>query len=174
MRRHFSCLSKYLLCSYQRGCVQEQQPQQPDLSLSKTELYDSDDEEAELTPPKYNMKNTIPFIPPITGGTVIKVYGDSIMIASTLPYPNSPIYRFYVRLHGIIVQNDTKKSQQALEKLILYKQITLQNMKTEKYGRILADVYLTKRHININKWMIDNNHAAVHHRRTKSQQSPKS
>ena len=47
-------------------------------------------------------KDTIPFIPPISGGVVIKVYdGDTITIASKLPYKKSPLYRFSVRLNGI-------------------------------------------------------------------------
>jgi endonuclease YncB( thermonuclease family) len=47
-------------------------------------------------------KETLPFVPPITYGKVIKVYdGDTITIASKLPYDNSPIYRFSIRLLGI-------------------------------------------------------------------------
>lgn len=49
-----------------------------------------------------NYVDTIPFVPPITSGKVIKVYdGDTITIASKLPYDHSPIYRFSVRLLGI-------------------------------------------------------------------------
>jgi hypothetical protein len=33
----------------------------------------------------------------------------------------------------------------------------LRNVTTEKYGRILADIYLENLHIN--KWMLDNNYA---------------
>ena len=47
-------------------------------------------------------KDTMPFIPPISGGVVIKVYdGDTITIASKLPYKKSPLYRFSVRMNGI-------------------------------------------------------------------------
>ena len=47
-------------------------------------------------------KDTIPFIPPLTMGKVIKVYdGDTITIASKMPFENSPYYRFSVRLKGI-------------------------------------------------------------------------
>ena len=35
------------------------------------------------------------------------------------------------------------------------KQILLKNVNTEKYGRILADIYLED--IHINKWMIEQN-----------------
>jgi hypothetical protein len=39
-------------------------------------------------------KDTVVFVPPITGGIVIKVYdGDTITIASKLPYDESKLYR---------------------------------------------------------------------------------
>ena len=113
-------------------------------------------------------KDTIPFIPPVTIGKVIKVYdGDTITIASKIPIPNSPLYRFSVRLNGIDTpeikgkteneKNAAKKVQKALEDLILQKNITLKNVATEKYGRILADVYLEELHIN--EWLINNKYA---------------
>ena len=47
-------------------------------------------------------KDTIEFVPPVEKGIVIKVYdGDTITIASKLPYLSSPLYRFSVRLNGI-------------------------------------------------------------------------
>uniref|UniRef100_A0A6C0BXJ5 Uncharacterized protein n=1 Tax=viral metagenome TaxID=1070528 RepID=A0A6C0BXJ5_9ZZZZ len=43
------------------------------------------------------------FIPPITEGRVIKCYdGDTITIAAFLPYKASPLYKFSVRLAGIL------------------------------------------------------------------------
>ena len=46
--------------------------------------------------------DTIPFVPPVTEGICIKAYdGDTITIAAKLPYPESPLYRFQVRLNGI-------------------------------------------------------------------------
>ena len=45
-------------------------------------------------------EDTTEFTFPITGGKVIKVYdGDTITIASKLPYNESPIYRLHVRLN---------------------------------------------------------------------------
>jgi len=39
-------------------------------------------------------EDTTPFVFPISGGQVIKVYdGDTITIASKLPYDSSPLYR---------------------------------------------------------------------------------
>lgn len=109
-------------------------------------------------------ENTIPFIPPITHGIVIKVYdGDTITIASKLPYKKSPLYRFSIRLNGIdcpeIRGSDDDEKQCAtiakhtLSKMILHKTVYLKNLKTEKYGRILADVYYNN--INLSNYMLE-------------------
>lgn len=121
-------------------------------------------------------KDTIKFVPPIEKGIVIKVYdGDTITIASKLPYPESPLYRFQVRLNGIDCpeiksKNNSEKecsliSKQVLSTLILNKVVTLKNVQTEKYGRILADVYLDN--LNLNKYMLDNRLAVVYDGGTK-------
>ena len=99
-------------------------------------------------------KDTIEFVAPITGGVVIKVYdGDTITIASKLPYHDSPLYRFSVRLNGIdtpeLKGTDISKEEhdcalaakEFLSNLILNTYVTLKNLQNEKYGRILADVY---------------------------------
>ena len=120
-----------------------------------------------LNPVKSPTKS-IKFVPPITAGEVIHVYdGDTITIVSKLPYDESPLYRFLVRLAGIDcaeIKGKTEKERElaqkaknALQKLILNKVVTLKNLKTEKYGRVLADVYLEDLHVN--KWMLDNNYA---------------
>lgn len=111
---------------------------------------------------------TKPFIVPITSGKVIKVYdGDTITIASKLPYKESPVYRFQVRLNGIDTpeikghSEDEKalaiKARNALHEKIFGCIVELKNIGTEKYGRILADVYVDD--ININKWMLDSKFA---------------
>lgn len=163
-------------------------PSQTQSQLSLFELYESDDEEEALfngvdkkslppPPPKFDMKNTIPFVPTLTSGYVIKVYdGDTITIASKLPYKNSPVYRFHVRLRGIDSpeikgQNEdekraAKKAQEALENLILHKTVKLKNLQTEKYGRILADVHY--KNIHLNQWMIDNHYAVEYNGGTKT------
>ena len=47
-------------------------------------------------------EDTVEFTFPIQGGRVIKVYdGDTITIASKLPFVESPLYRLSVRLNGI-------------------------------------------------------------------------
>ena len=114
-------------------------------------------------PEDIEWKDTIPFVAPITQGRCIKVYdGDTITIAGKLPYKHSPIYRFSVRLNGIDTpeikgKDDDEKecaklARDALKELILNKTVHLRNVQTEKYGRILAEVYCDE--INMNDWMI--------------------
>ena len=132
--------------------------------------------EITYTKPVIEWKDTINFIPPIKGGNVIKVYdGDTITIASKLPYDDSPLYRFSVRLNGIDApeikgktedeKTAAKASQKALENLILHKNVTLENIGTEKYGRILADVFYNE--INLNQWMLKNHYAVEYDGGTK-------
>jgi endonuclease YncB( thermonuclease family) len=122
----------------------------------------------------------IQFIPPITMGRVIKVYdGDTITIVAKLPYKESPLYKFSVRLNGIDcpeikgIDEDEKRCAQIakaeLSKLILNKHVTLRNLKTEKYGRILADVYLDDLHLNA--YMVDHELAVVYDGGTKHKPS---
>jgi len=98
-------------------------------------------------------KDTIPFVPPITGGKVVKVYdGDTITIASKLPFSESPLYRFSVRINGIDCpemrtkntdeKTCAKMAKQKIIDLCYGKIVKLQNVQLEKYGRILADVYI--------------------------------
>lgn len=112
--------------------------------------------------------NTVPFVPPVNSGMVIKVYdGDTITIANRLPIKDSPLYRFPVRLRGIDspeIKGKTqeeitlaKKSRDALNELIFGKMVKLANVNTEKYGRLLADIYIND--IHVNQWMLDNKYA---------------
>lgn len=109
-------------------------------------------------------EDTVEFTFPINSGQVIKVYdGDTITIASKLPFADSPLYRLSVRLNGIDTPEIKSKSEDEktcakeardeLAKLILNKEIHLKNIKSEKYGRILADVYFGDLHIN--EWLIE-------------------
>jgi endonuclease YncB( thermonuclease family) len=123
---------------------------------------------------------SVPFIPPITGGQVIKVYdGDTITIVAKLPYKDSPLYRFQIRLLGIDSpeikgRSEEEKaaarvSQKALETLILHKTVFLENNALEKYGRILANVYIMidGKRIWINEWLLNNNYAVPYDGKTK-------
>ena len=123
-------------------------------------------------------ENTTVFTPPVKGGRVIKVYdGDTITIATKIPIKKSPIYRFSIRLNGIDtpemkgpgVTEDEKKAAQEVQvfvsNLILNKYIRLENIKNEKYGRILADVYIGN--INLNELLVENRYAVVYNGATK-------
>jgi endonuclease YncB( thermonuclease family) len=121
-------------------------------------------------------EDTTAFTMPITGGQVIKVYdGDSITIAAYLPMDSSPLFRFSVRLNGIDTpeikgKNEDEKAaakaaRDALSNLILHKVITLKNVDTEKYGRILADVYLDD--LCVNDWLIKEHYAVKYDGGTK-------
>ena len=111
-------------------------------------------------------EKTVPFIPPITKGIVIKVYdGDTITLASKLPYSKSPMYRFRVRLTKIDAPEiktknkyEKKMAELSRDKLadkILNKTVKLKNVNTEKYGRVLADVYCDD--ICMSDWMLSQN-----------------
>jgi micrococcal nuclease len=108
-----------------------------------------------------NWDETVPFTFPITGGQVIKVYdADTITIASKLPYNESPLYRLSVRLNGIDTPEMKGKGVSDEEKMaailardfvsnmVLHKYVRLENIESEKYGRILADVYFEDIHLN--------------------------
>ena len=121
-------------------------------------------------------KNTIPFVAPIDSGLVIKVYdGDTITIAAKLPYKDSEIYRFSVRLNGIDCpemkgKDENEKGCAILAKneiahLVLNNFVTLKNVCTEKYGRVLADVYIGDLHLN--QHLLDKRLAVAYSGKTK-------
>ena len=126
-----------------------------------------------LAPIRY--EDTIPFIPPVQSGKVIKVYdGDTITIASKILNVDT-IYRFSVRIRGIDspeIRGKTanekelaKTARDALTMLIMNQIVTLRNVDTEKYGRILADVYFGD--ISISEWMLHNHYAVKYDGGTK-------
>ena len=130
-----------------------------------------------LKSPTKTPTKSIPFVPPITEGEVIHVYdGDTITIVSKLPYDASPLYRFSIRLAGIdcaeikgkteYERDLAQEAKYALQKLILNKVVALKNLKTEKYGRVLADVYLGDLHVN--QWLLDNKYAIQYSGGTKT------
>jgi micrococcal nuclease len=118
-------------------------------------------------------EDTVKFVFPIQNGHVVKVYdGDTITVAAKMPYSfESPMYRFSVRLLGIDTAEIKTKSAAAklakekLQDLVLHKNVVLKNVQNEKYGRILADVYLDELHVN--QWMIDQNLAVPYDGKTK-------
>lgn len=126
-------------------------------------------------------EDTVSFVFPIKYGKVIKVYdGDTFTIAAKLPNTTGPMYRFSVRLNGIDTPEikcktddekiAAKQAKNALANLILNKYVTLKNIQTEKYGRILADVYVGELHVNM--WLITEKYAVKYDGGTKK--SPES
>jgi endonuclease YncB( thermonuclease family) len=123
-------------------------------------------------------EDTTEFIFPIKGGRVIKCYdADTITIASKMPYDESPIYRFAIRLKGIDTPEIKGKDVDADEKqaacnardfvsnLVLNKYVRLENIENEKYGRILADVFIND--INLNELLIKERYAVKYDGGTK-------
>lgn len=126
----------------------------------RMESIDKDVEEA-------NWKNTTPFIPQIRACKVIKVYdGDTITVAAKL-HESFPVNRFSVRLSGIDTpelraknENEKKRAVLAknfLQEKLLNQSVYLENITTEKYGRLLATIIYNGE--NINQLMIDNKYA---------------
>lgn len=135
-------------------------------------LYRSRKQDIHLTLDKINInymeddtdikwEDTIEFTFPITGGRVIKVYdADTITIASKLPYDASPMYRLSVRLNGIDApeikgkgisdeeKESAKLARDFVSNLVFNKFVRLENIQSEKYGRILADVFVGDIHLN--------------------------
>jgi micrococcal nuclease len=130
--------------------------------LETKSLYDSTENLNNYNGLKY--EDTTPFIPPIKSGLVIKVYdGDTITIASRLPFQGSPLYRFSVRLNGIDCPEIKSKNEEekklakiakdTLSQQIFNKVVTLENVSLEKYGRILADVIIDGK--NMSEFMLE-------------------
>ena len=128
---------------------------------------------------KINVRSIPKFIPEITQGVCVKVYdGDTITIAAFLPYKESKMYKFSVRLNGIDTPEIKGKcesenymalqTRDIVKEKILNKIVTLENVKLEKYGRLLADVYIDN--IHLNNWLVHNRYAVKYDGGTK--QSP--
>lgn len=94
---------------------------------------------------------TVPYIPPVTAGKVVKVYdGDTITIATRMPGSDT-MYRFSVRLAGIDCpeirsHSASEKTVAQLAKQFVTEQVmgeivSLKNVEMEKYGRLLAQVW---------------------------------
>lgn len=135
----------------------------------------------------WNWKTTTPFVAPVSSGKCIKVYdGDTITVATRLQFDRNvnkaladTVFRFAVRLAGIDCpeikgKTITEKAKalvarDELKKKILDKRVILRNVMTEKYGRLLADVYVVEngKEVWLNKWMLDNDYAVFYDGGTK-------
>ena len=123
-------------------------------------------------PPKYldtiKYDDCARFIPEIRYAKVVKVYdGDTITVACKYPTRGKQLYRFSVRLAGIdapeLNSNNSNErihanvSRTNLQGLIFNETVSLENVRIEKYGRLLADVYFHDLHVNA--WLLDNEYA---------------
>ncbi len=128
-----------------------------------------------MTSIDYN--SAIKFIPQITEGYVSSVYdGDTITVVSKLPYNESPLYKWNVRLNGIDcpeIKGKTsnekemaKLAKQEVEKLCLHKIIKIEPIDLDKYGRLLANIYIGE--INISQHLINNKLAVSYDGGTKN------
>ncbi len=104
---------------------------------------------AKSIPENIDPKSLPNFVPTIRHCRVIKCYdGDTITVAAY--YPDDKLYKFQVRIAGIDCpeikssnQNEKEVAVAArdwLRDLILGEMVELENVRTEKYGRLLADV----------------------------------
>lgn len=127
--------------------------------------------------PAPKWEDTIPFVIPITSAHVIKCYdGDTITIAFKM---FDTMYRTSVRINGIDCAEIKGKSPQEkqcalrakhrVEELVLNKVVQLKNCKTEKYGRLLADVFFLHDGILVSlaQVLLDENLAVVYDGGTK-------
>lgn len=168
LRRYICCLTKTNNITENNlnknnndinGCITDSELSLSHIRVMDTlSFYDSNEWLNKLENP-IDWKDCMPFVPPIDKGIVIKVYdGNTITIASKLPYHNSLLYRFSVRLNGIdcpemksinIFEKECAQiAKNEMINLTLNKVVTLKNIQTEKYGRILADVYIDDLYIN--------------------------
>lgn len=127
---------------------------------------------------KVTWKNTRKFVPPIEKAYVIKVYdGDTITIATTFPWEPTVVYRFPVRILGIDTPEMKTKDEdekyvaklakEFVTKMVLNKYVILENVSTDKYGRLLANVYTSKKKISIGQKLINNKLAVLYDGGTK-------
>jgi len=92
------------------------------------------------------------YVPRITSGLVTNVYdGDTFTVVSRV-VGDPTLYKFSVRIAGIDCPELRSKipsekeaaalAKDRVENLIYARHVKLENVRTEKYGRILADVYV--------------------------------
>ena len=120
------------------------------------------------TPEAPTWETTVPFVPPVREGIVIKVYdGDTVTVASRLP-GMKPMFRFSVRLADIDTPEvrdrdpDLKRraidARDTLRGLVLGSHVTLDVHRLDKYGRLLAHVR-TDDGTDLSSFMLRTGHA---------------
>ena len=135
-------------------------------------------------PKNLDIKELSQFYPDIKKGRVIKVYdGDTITVAARIPIlKNNKIYKFSIRLNRIdtpelrtsnpIEKEYAIKIRDKLSEKIMNKMVNIKVIKTDKYGRYLAEISYKK--LNINDWLINNAYAVNYSGGTKGTFNPNS
>jgi len=119
-------------------------------------------------------ESTEKFVLPIREGKIVKVYdGDTVTIAFRL---SGKIFRTQVRLIGIDTPEIKGSSnlekvkaievRDALTAKIMNKMVKLEKCGTEKYGRLLAEIWFDGE--NVNQWMLDKGYAVPYDGGTKT------
>lgn len=117
-------------------------------------------------------KHVKKFLPNLKKGFVVKVYdGDTITIISKIHCLDEE-HKFVIRLKGIdapeIKSNNILekkiaiRSRNWLRHKILGKVIYLHDIGHDKYGRILANIYLSKHNKSLNQHMLDLKYARIY------------
>lgn len=144
---------------------------------TEIEIVGIDDDSSEIGElQNITYDKTTPFVPPVHYGKVIKVYdGDTFTIGTAL---YNQYFRFSVRMAGIdcaemkgSCENEKKIAVLARDQLsdkIMGKTVKLENLKMDKYGRLLAYVYLLPitnplKKYSVNQWMLDQGYAVPYY-----------
>lgn len=121
--------------------------------------------------------NALYYIPPVAKGKVIKVYdGDTITILAYCENdPEKQLFKFRVRLANIdcpeLRTADVEEKQMAiiardrLKERIMDKMIYLQDVKLDKYGRLLAKIVYNN--VCLNDWLLQERLAIKYDGKTK-------
>ena len=155
-------------------------------SRGKTPLRDEASLRRFLSDPAITRETSKPYLPKIGLCKVVKVYdGDTITVAAPLFNgsfaPELEVYYFNVRIRGIDTpeiktKNAAEKAlalvaRDALTELVMGELVYLENVATEKYGRLLCDVVMRSEEnltINIGDWMLKNGYAVSYSGDTKT------
>lgn len=140
-------------CCTPKYVPREHSPPVPERELVVSDVYIDLQSVARATQ-DLEIGDCIPYKPFIKFGKVVKVYdGDTVTVA-TLIKGDPHIYKFSVRLARIDApelrtRNDVEKKaaiivRDRLDEFIGGKMVCLENVGYDKYGRILAEVYLLK------------------------------
>ena len=120
---------------------------------------------------RINYNNTIPFVPPISVGKVVKVHaGNHLSVASSICcFPS--YYRFPIHIRGI--RCPEKRTSSSTEKRCAFmardlvrakvadRIISIENIDIERYGRIIADIFVDG--VELKRFLLEEHLAVPEH-----------